>query len=114
MVNKKESSLLVKVIISLTLFVGCLLVNTMGVLAETNKGMDTPAGIEFKKRDNTTPTQSSAEPTLPKDTSIKKGGMFPNTGELVQPIIFMLIGCLLFILIVSIYFSSKGNKKGEI
>lgn len=79
---------------------------------------DTPAGIEFDQTgdSSTSPSSSSTEkpePSVPSEPTIKKGGTLPMTGELLQPIMFLFIGWLLFALLVSVYFSKRNEKEGE-
>ena len=78
---------------------------------------ETPAGIEFNKTKDSSTTSSSnssekTEPSIPSKPTIKKGGTLPMTGELLQPIIFLLMGWLLLVVILSIYFSKREKKEG--
>lgn len=112
---KKKRWLHFMVLITLLVFGGtitCFGKTQYVFAADSQSNMETPAGIEFEKKTDT--SSSKTEPSIPKDTTIKKGGSLPMTGELIQPLLFLIIGCLLFIFIVSAYFSGKGNKKGEI
>jgi len=102
-------------------FTGLLVIGLVGtrhsVSAVENKNqLETPAGIDFyRSEESTTPStsESKTEPSVPENPTIKKSGRLPMTGELIQPIIFLLIGWLLFLLAMCLYLAYKNRKKGE-
>lgn len=102
-------------IIFTVLAIGILGAADSVVAVENNKELDTPAGIDFyRKEESTTPTtsESKTEPSIPENPTIKKSGRLPMTGELLQPIIFLILGWLLFLLAMCLYLAYKNRKKG--
>ena len=109
---KKNKGL--RVLTSCLLLMCCLLYPALS-LAEHSDNLDTKSGISFTgtNSNGTSETLQNPVPDVPK-SSIKKGGVLPQTGELLQPIMFILIGWLLVIIFIAIYLSmSKTNTKKE-
>lgn len=78
--------------------------------------IETPSGIEFYTNDRKTKPVKPNKPEVPKvaeNPTIKKGGTLPMTGELMQPIIILLLGWLLLILLAAVYLSAKKQKMEE-
>lgn len=109
-----RKNIVLRSLVSCLLLMSCLLYPAIS-LAEDSKNLDTKAGISFTGTNpsGTPDTPKKPVPDVPK-SSIKKGGLLPQTGELLQPIMFILIGWLLVIIFIAICLSmSKTNTKED-
>jgi len=112
--NGRVNSSVLKLITLIFLTTTICVFFSSSIFAETMSTKDeTNLGIEFDiTKSTTTSSSSSHEMKKPKPIT-KGGGHLPQTGELMQPIIFLIIGSLLIALIIAIYFSTKSIKKGD-
>jgi len=103
-----------KVTLALLLIIGCLTfysdttqATSSDTIHEANNGyFDTEIGISFKSADPNKPSPSPSikEPTIPIDINPPKSvGRLPSTGELITSLIWTLIGCAVFIVLIGVY-----------
>lgn len=107
--SKGVNSRVLRWVISAVIIILFNIWNPTMVFAGTTGNND--VGIEFNKEEES----SSSEPAISSSYEIAKSrpvtkatGLFPQTGELLQPVIYFLVGLLFLVLIVALYVSKKS------
>ncbi|WP_429948762.1 hypothetical protein IGJ55_002752 [Enterococcus sp. AZ170] len=106
----KKKWFIVGIISSLFLFF------PMQSFAESNEKNGTDVGIQFEGEQGTSGTTSSekkTEPSVPENPISKPTGRLPMTGELMQPIILLLLGWLAVALITVFLFGKKKEREEQ-